>query len=163
MLCFLFYVFSFCILCPMLPVSLDYLLLIAPSDFSNVYILYTCFKVRRKKYKVKDSLSYSYKSIYSINVSSFYFQCKNFDNVFFTEAKYSGSYLLTLPLFVGISRVRALSPAWTGSHARGTLIPCTHLFLPHDIPPNKKIKYNKILTYILRSIFLEIPHLELPR
>jgi hypothetical protein len=26
-----------------------------------------------------------------------------------------------------------------------------------------KIKYNKILTYILRSIFLEIPHLELPR
>jgi hypothetical protein len=24
-------------------------------------------------------------------------------------------------------------------------------------------KYNKILTYILRSIFLEIPHLELPR
>jgi hypothetical protein len=30
-------------------------------------------------------------------------------------------------------------------------------------PSNKKIKYNKILTYILRSIFLEIPHLELPR
>jgi hypothetical protein len=28
--------------------------------------------------------------------------------------------------------------------------------------PVKKIKYNKILTYILRSIFLEIPHLELP-
>jgi hypothetical protein len=28
---------------------------------------------------------------------------------------------------------------------------------------NKKIKYNKILTYILRSIFLEIPHLEFPR
>jgi hypothetical protein len=26
-----------------------------------------------------------------------------------------------------------------------------------------EIKYNKILTYILRSIFLEIPHLELPR
>ena len=37
--------------------------------------------------------------------------------------------------------------------------------LPHTPfpPPNKKIKYNKILTYILRSIFLEIPHLELPR
>ena len=29
--------------------------------------------------------------------------------------------------------------------------------LPHDLPPNKKIKYNKILTYILQSIFLEIP------
>ena len=72
-------------------------------------------------------------------------------------------YLLTLPLFVGVSRVRALSPAWTGSHARETFISRTHLFLPHDIPPNKKIKYNKILTYILRSIFLEIPHLELPR
>jgi hypothetical protein len=32
-----------------------------------------------------------------------------------------------------------------------------------NLPPVKKIKYNKILTYILRSIFLEIPHLELPR
>jgi hypothetical protein len=32
------------------------------------------------------------------------------------------SYLLTLPLFAGVSRVRALSPAWTGSHARETLI-----------------------------------------
>jgi hypothetical protein len=35
-------------------------------------------------------------------------------------------YLLTLPLFVGVSRVRALSPAWTGSHARETLISCRH-------------------------------------
>jgi hypothetical protein len=32
------------------------------------------------------------------------------------------TYLLTLPLFAGVSRVRALSPAWTGSHARETLI-----------------------------------------
>ena len=31
-----------------------------------------------------------------------------------------------------------------------------------NLPPVKKIKYNKILTYILRSIFLVIPHLELP-
>ena len=36
-------------------------------------------------------------------------------------------------------------------------------FPPARYPPNKKIKYNKILTYILRSIFLEIPHLEIPR
>jgi hypothetical protein len=36
-------------------------------------------------------------------------------------------------------------------------------FPPARSPPNKKIKYNKILTYILRSIFLEIPHLDLPR
>ena len=36
-------------------------------------------------------------------------------------------------------------------------------FPPAGYPPNKKIKYNKILTYILQSIFLEIPHLELPR
>ena len=36
-------------------------------------------------------------------------------------------------------------------------------FPPARSPPNKKIKYNKILTYILRSIFLEIPHLELLR
>ena len=32
-----------------------------------------------------------------------------------------------------------------------------------NLLPVKKIKYNKILTYILQSIFLEIPHLELPR
>ena len=44
------------------------------------------------------------------------------------------TYLLTLPLFVGVSRVRALSPAWTGSHARETLISRTHLFLS----PTKK-------------------------
>jgi hypothetical protein len=47
------------------------------------------------------------------------------------------SYLLTLPLFAGVSRVRALSPAWTGTHARETLISRTHIFLPHDIPPTK--------------------------
>jgi hypothetical protein len=45
-------------------------------------------------------------------------------------------YLLTLPLFAGVSRVRALSPAWTGSHARETLISRTHLSLPHDLPQN---------------------------
>jgi hypothetical protein len=32
-----------------------------------------------------------------------------------------------------------------------------------NLLPMEKIKYNKILTYILRSKFLEIPHLELPR
>jgi hypothetical protein len=47
-------------------------------------------------------------------------------------------YLLTLPLFAGVSRVRALSPAWTGSHAQETLISRKHLFLPHDLPPTKK-------------------------
>ena len=79
------------------------------------------------------------------------------------QGRYIISYLLNLPLFAGVSRVRALSPAWTGSHARETLISRTHLFLSHDLPPTKKIKYNKILTYILRSIFLQIPHLELLR
>ena len=48
------------------------------------------------------------------------------------------TYLLTLPLFAGVSRIRALSPAWTGSHARETLISRTHLFLPHNLPPAKK-------------------------
>ena len=47
------------------------------------------------------------------------------------------AYLLTLPLFAGVSRVRALSPAWTGSHALETLISRTHLFLPHNIPQQK--------------------------
>ena len=32
-----------------------------------------------------------------------------------------------------------------------------------NLPPVKKIKYQKILISILQSIFLEIPHLELPR
>ena len=32
-----------------------------------------------------------------------------------------------------------------------------------NLPPVEKIKYQKILTYILRSIFLEIPHLEFTR
>jgi hypothetical protein len=36
-------------------------------------------------------------------------------------------------------------------------------FPPARSTPNKKIKYNKIFTYILRSIFLEIHHLELLR
>ena len=49
------------------------------------------------------------------------------------------TYLLTLPLCTGVSRVRALSPAWTGSPARETVISRTHLFLPHDLPPTKKI------------------------
>ena len=48
------------------------------------------------------------------------------------------SYLLTLPLFAGVSSVRALSHAWTGSPARETLISRTHLFLPHDLPPPTK-------------------------
>ena len=48
------------------------------------------------------------------------------------------AYLLTLPLFMGVSCVRALSPTWTGSPAQETLISRTHLFLPHDLPPTKK-------------------------
>ena len=48
------------------------------------------------------------------------------------------AYLLTLPLCAGVSRLRALSPAWTESPVRETLISCTHLFLPHDLPPTKK-------------------------
>jgi hypothetical protein len=49
-----------------------------------------------------------------------------------------GMLPLTLPLCVEVSRVRALSPAWTGCPARETLISSTHLFLPHDLPPTKK-------------------------
>jgi hypothetical protein len=103
-----------------------------------------------------------------------------YQEVFTTSGTYP--YLLTLPLCVGVSRIRALSPAWTGSPARETLITP---FPPARSPPNTKIfsrfwgslpsllstfkifrpwkKYYKILTYILQSIFLEIPHLELLR
>ena len=42
------------------------------------------------------------------------------------------------PLCTGVSHVRALSPAWTGSPARETLISRTHLFLLHDLLPTKK-------------------------
>ena len=41
-------------------------------------------------------------------------------------------YLLPLPLCVGVSRVRALSPAWTGSPVRE---PPTHTFSSHTISP----------------------------
>ena len=59
------------------------------------------------------------------------------------------AYLLTLPLFTGVSCVRALSPAWTGSHAQETLISRTHLFLPHDIPPTKKSSTIKYLHFAI--------------
>jgi hypothetical protein len=65
------------------------------------------------------------------------------------------TYLLTLPLFTGVSRMDWVSCA-------GDINPPHTPFPPERPPPNTKIKYNKILTYILRSIFLEIPHLELP-
>ena len=47
-------------------------------------------------------------------------KCIFFSNKMFLECKMS--YLLTLPLYTGVSRVRALSPAWTGSPAWETLI-----------------------------------------
>jgi hypothetical protein len=60
---------------------------------------------------------------------------------------YLNTYLLTLPLFAGVSRVRALSPAWTRLHALETLISRTHLLTAGT--KNKSIK--KIL--ILVDIF----------
>ena len=49
----------------------------------------------------------------------------------------SHPYLLTLPLFARVSRVRALSPAWTGSRAREINLPHTP-FPPARYPPTKK-------------------------
>ena len=66
-------------------------------------------------------------------------------------------YLLTLPLFAGVSRVRALSPAWTGSHARETLISGTHLFLPHDLPPTKKSNTIKSWPTFCNQYFWKFP------
>ena len=57
--------------------------------------------------------------------------------LYFITTNGDKSYLLTLPLCAGVSCVRALSPAWTGSPVRETLISRTHLFLPHDLPPTK--------------------------
>jgi hypothetical protein len=39
-------------------------------------------------------------------------------------------YLLTLPLCAGVSRVRALSPAWTGSPAQETQVPVSYGLSP---------------------------------
>jgi hypothetical protein len=58
--------------------------------------------------------------------------------------KLSNSYLLNLPLFAGVSRVRALSPAWNGSHARETLISRT------TSPNNKnQVQYNLDLHFAI--------------
>ena len=65
------------------------------------------------------------------------------------------AYLLTLPLCAGVSCVRALSPAWTGSPARETLISRTHLFLLHDLPPTKNF------LQILRVPFVNFQNLDL--
>ena len=47
------------------------------------------------------------------------------------------------PLFqvwlLALQKRLATPLAWTRSHARESLISRTHLFLPHDIPPTKKI------------------------
>jgi hypothetical protein len=63
--------------------------------------------------------------------------------LFFSRAEdfesLSIAYLLTLPLCAGVSRIGALSLAWTGSPVRETLISRTHLFLLHDLPPTFKI------------------------
>jgi hypothetical protein len=67
------------------------------------------------------------------------------------------SYLLTLSLFAGVSRVRALSPAWTGSHARETLNSCTHLFLSHDLPPTKKSSTIKSWPTFCNQYFWKFP------
>jgi hypothetical protein len=71
---------------------------------------------------------------------------------------YRFTYLLTLPLFAGVSRVRALSPAWTRSHAREILISRTHLFLPRAERPIL-LRFLNVLTtlndfIIKRIVFL---------
>ena len=67
------------------------------------------------------------------------------------------TYLLTLPLFAGVSRVRASSPAWTGSHAWETLISRTHLFLPHELPQTKKSSTIKSWSTFCDQYFWKFP------
>ena len=69
--------------------------------------------------------------LFKSDMYAVFFTLNTFENLLY-------AYLLTLPLCAGISRIRALSPAWTASPARETLISRTHLFLPHDLPPTKK-------------------------
>jgi hypothetical protein len=69
---------------------------------------------------------------------------------------YQNCILVNHPPCAGISRMDWVSCAGD-INLLHTRIP------PAWSPPNKKIRHNKILTHILRSIFLEIPHLELPR
>ena len=85
------------------------------------------------------------------------------------------AYRLTLPLCMGVSRVRALSPAWTGSPAQETLISRTHLFpqqrfflpilrvpsvLPvnfQNLPPVNKIKSIKSWPTFCDQYFWKFP------
>ena len=75
---------------------------------------------------------------------------KDLSNAYPSDVRLFLAYLLTLPRKSLISRMDWVSCAGD-------------INLPHTPfpPPNKKKKYNKILIYILRSIFLEIPHLEM--
>ena len=73
------------------------------------------------------------------------------------------TYLLTLPPFRGSLPRKSLISRMEWVSCAGDIKLPHRPFPPARPAPNKKIKYNKILTYILRSIFLEIPHLELPR
>ena len=57
------------------------------------------------------------------------------------------------PPFRRVSRVRALSPAWTGYHARETLISRTHLFLP----PTKKSSTIKSWPTFCNQYFWKFP------
>jgi hypothetical protein len=84
----------------------------------------------------------SFKHLYHSYLSAFFISarvpngeflskaCPDHNFYVFPDKSIIFAYLLTLPLFAGVSHVRALFPAWTGSHAREILISCTHLFLP---------------------------------
>ena len=90
------------------------------------------------------------KTLYRIAKIGYGHLCLREENLSFINNYTIEAYLLTLPLFAGVSRVRALSPAWTGSHARETLISRTLLFLPHDIPPTKnQVQYNLDLHFAI--------------
>jgi hypothetical protein len=63
-------------------------------------------------------------------------------------------------ILLGYSCQKPDGKSWRRKSLGLWLKPAEHIMVICDID---KIKYNKILTYILRSIFLEIPHLELLR
>jgi hypothetical protein len=73
------------------------------------------------------------------------------------------SYFLYYIFVSRISYIHTCEPSGGSNFLPILKVPSVPPVNFQNLPPVKKIKYKKILTHILRSIFLEIPHLELPR
>lgn len=93
------------------------------KDYGKKYMLFSL------NFAQKEILFPTVKGNNSCKTANFRIKVRNVQMVFLAIS----TYLLTLPLCTGVSRARALSPAWNGSPA--------HTFSSCTIPPNKKCVY----------------------